>query len=230
MKKILVAILLLSIAQTLSAQREGNIGFAIIDDKDGFTNIRLKPNSKSKVIGKIKDGELFYCLSDDTKNEWIPIDFNDTLSGYIHKSRVKFLKELPFLKYREIFNYYTIFKNDSIKITITAEDFEPNRHQITKKNGFVTLIDGKKPWGIDGGLPYTGIKEIKIQINDYVFDLPKDELIDLFHPSFEELHVYVSKDSLIFITMSNSDGAGAYELGFVIKDRSLLKRYIYHGF
>jgi len=47
---------------------------AVIDDKDGFTNVRENPDGKSKVIYKIQDFELFLYETESTdNNDWIKV-------------------------------------------------------------------------------------------------------------------------------------------------------------
>lgn len=72
---------------SLSAQEIG-----IINDPDGYTNIRNGKGTKYEIIGKIQEGERFqYFKSNQT--EWWKINtmpyFGDPIIGYIHKSRIQ---------------------------------------------------------------------------------------------------------------------------------------------
>lgn len=63
---------------------------AIINDPDGYVNIREKSNVKSKVVRQIKENELFY-FTPLPNTEWYPVylDENEPSIGYIHQSRIK---------------------------------------------------------------------------------------------------------------------------------------------
>lgn len=69
---------------------------AIINDPDGYVNIREKSNVKSKVVRQIKENELFY-FTPLFKTEWYPVylDENEPCIGYIHQSRIKTFEDFP---------------------------------------------------------------------------------------------------------------------------------------
>jgi hypothetical protein len=231
MKKILV-LLILIFTQHLFAQNTEGYGFAIIDDKDGFTNIREEPNMKSKIVGNVKEGELFFCFSNEKHKDWFAVDVknNYNLSGYVHKSRIKFVEELPKLKKRKSIKDTIYIKNDSITLKMVIGDFKSAKHKLTKDNNFISKIDGKRPMGVDGGLPKTELQSIQLTIGGEVIDVPKSELNDLYEPNFEKASVYLAQNGNIYFTMSNSDGAGGYEVAFVFKDKKFQQRYVFYGF
>ncbi|MCK5740720.1 MAG: hypothetical protein KAH48_00770 [Chlorobi bacterium] len=93
MKYIILILISIFAASPLFAQSE----LAIINDKDGFTNLRAKQNGKSKVLRKIKKDELFYC--EETDSDWWEAVYytykTGEIVGYIHKSRVQLFYDLP---------------------------------------------------------------------------------------------------------------------------------------
>ncbi len=74
---------------------------AMINDPDGFTNIRSGRGVNFDVVGQIHKDDLFYC--DSSCNGWWSVYFliSDTvqrmkqLEGYVHSSKVQLLKDLP---------------------------------------------------------------------------------------------------------------------------------------
>jgi Bacterial SH3 domain len=230
MKKIL-AILILIFTQILFAQNTEGYGFAIIDDKDGFTNVREEPNVKSKIVGKIKEGELFYNRFIEHNSDWIEVETEENLSGYVHVSRIKFLNNLKQLKYRkEAKDTLTIYQSN-IKVQIFKSAFILKEHKIERKEyNPVSKIDQKHPWGVDGTLPTQAIQSIQITLGQNVLEMPKNELDDLFEPNFEQTRVFVGKNDTYYLTMSNSDGAGGYRVTFVIRKGKFVKRYIFIPF
>ena len=86
MKKLLLVILFLLSSLTTFAVRY------VVDTKDGYANLREEPNSKSKVIKKLKNGTLVTKFKE--KGEWYYIEFEREDGtpfdyGYIHKSQLK---------------------------------------------------------------------------------------------------------------------------------------------
>ena len=64
-----------------------------IKDNDGYTNVRLKPSTSSKILYKIYDGEQF-VVSNKMCGEWYRIiHYGKQYSGWIHKSRVNVIEK-----------------------------------------------------------------------------------------------------------------------------------------
>ncbi|WP_126243412.1 SH3 domain-containing protein [Chitinophaga rhizosphaerae] len=88
---------------------------AIIEDPDGFTNVRAQPASSAPALYKVTASEVFECEK-MTGDWWKFRSFHPGAqqlpngTGYIHKSRVRILKDLPDssqrLVYRNILHAY----------------------------------------------------------------------------------------------------------------------------
>lgn len=59
---------------------------AIIQDPDGYSNLRESANSSSKIIQKVKSGSEIDILNKD--GDWWKISTEDGTVGYVHKSRI----------------------------------------------------------------------------------------------------------------------------------------------
>lgn len=60
---------------------------AVIQDKDGHTNVRNAPNTSAGVAAVIVDGEVFKVKV--TTGDWWQVKTKDGVDGYIHRSRVR---------------------------------------------------------------------------------------------------------------------------------------------
>ncbi len=62
---------------------------AVIDDPDGFVNVREEPVKGSRVVGKIAEGEVFYYGVTD--NDWWEVAKtpDGEKIGYVHQSRIR---------------------------------------------------------------------------------------------------------------------------------------------
>jgi archaellum component FlaG (FlaF/FlaG flagellin family) len=64
---------------------------AIINDPDGFTNVRAQPDSKAEIVAKIVDGERFF-FDEVPGSNWVKVyrtaDADAECIGYMHSSRV----------------------------------------------------------------------------------------------------------------------------------------------
>jgi len=60
---------------------------AIINDLDGYTNLRRDQNASSEILQKVKSGEPIEVL--DNTSDWFLVKTKEGKEGYIHKSRVR---------------------------------------------------------------------------------------------------------------------------------------------
>ena len=64
---------------------------AIINDADGYTNVRSGKSTSSEILFKIYENDVFEILETNMEQEkWWKIKFNNNI-GYMHKSRIKII-------------------------------------------------------------------------------------------------------------------------------------------
>lgn len=63
----------------------------IIQDTDGYTNLRKQKNSSSEILQKIKTGEHIEVL--DNTGDWFLVKTKEGKKGYVHKSRIRSKKK-----------------------------------------------------------------------------------------------------------------------------------------
>lgn len=219
MKKITSIILILFWSNLIFGQ------FAIIKDDDGFTNVRKLPDSKSEIIYKLIDSEVFFFSEVKYDSEWVAIqipknkfylssDYNDeTLDGYIHKSR---LLESGNLKE---------FNGANFSIKYDIQDFKPETKIIDYSDGIITKINGRQYYGSDGSQPKNEIADIKVSLNDLKIQIAPIFYQDIFEVN-NRFTVYKNKDDFI-VSQWNSDGAGGYLLIWVFGEKSIKQRLIF---
>ncbi len=67
------------------------IAYAVIDDPDGYSNLRADKNSKSKIKKKILKGEKF-AIQAQSEGKWWTVITEEGTTGHIHSSRVKIIE------------------------------------------------------------------------------------------------------------------------------------------
>lgn len=204
----------------------------IIKDKDGYVNVRDQPNTKtSKVLYTFKSEKLVWIdqMRDEVDNWYFVWDLKDEhVAGYIHKSRVKTFNELGMIPVVEKSENQMVLKDATAEIKIRTQDFEENQHQIYRdKQGFVKKIDGGHPWGIDGGVPRNEYSSIEVVLKGNKFEINKEKYLkDLFEPSMYRVEAYYSeKEEILYLSSSNSDGAGSYEVVFAITNENSIEKF-----
>ena len=65
--------------------------YGVINDPDGYTNVREDKSSKSKIVFKVYESEEFKII-DNTDNNWWMIEYNKK-QGYIYKDKIDIFKK-----------------------------------------------------------------------------------------------------------------------------------------
>ena len=61
----------------------------IINDSDGYTNVRYRPSFNSKILSQIQANTLFY-FTPNSHNKWWKIESKDgSINGFMHCSKIK---------------------------------------------------------------------------------------------------------------------------------------------
>tara|TARA_R110000868_G_scaffold399453_2_gene673200 strand:+ start:2385 stop:3041 length:657 start_codon:yes stop_codon:yes gene_type:complete len=196
-----------------SNQNYGQI--AVINDSDGFTNVRKLPNSDSEIIYKLKDSEIFEYQK--TKSDWITVyisknkyqlecDEDYSFTGYIHKSRLCPIENLDIYNGTEFsFNY------ELKKFSLENKIFDYDGKWLTK-------INGRRIYGTDGNIPKTEVSGIKATLNGKAINIPNMLFEDIFECD-NKFTINKNKEDYI-VHQWNSDGAGGYFIAWVLgKDR-----------
>ena len=198
---------------------------AIIQDEDGYTNVREAPNGQAKIIHQIHENKVFwYDDNPDAAQEWIKVYIpknnfsfdcasSELMNGFIHASRLKPLGALTRYDGANLTFEYKIQAFDSTNRIIDREDGE-----------WAIAIDGRPVWGADGGLPKTEVVAIKASINGQPIEIHSVFFSDLYECD-NTFRVYQNGD-VYFVHQWNSDGAGAYELVWVLTEEGLRQRLV----
>jgi len=204
--------------------------YAIINDKDGFVNVRKDANPKSEIIGKLYSKDIFlYDTESETPSKWIKVykqqPKNYLLQGYVYEDKIYPISKFPRLHQKKTGTNTSTLQNDSILVTIQSSKFVSKNHKLSFE-GDQTHIDGKLIWGTDDSTPRIHISFVKITIDGLSIDIPKNAFEDLYEPNYSNFNVYLGKNNTIYIEMDNSDGAGAYTIIWIIKNGKYFDRYI----
>jgi hypothetical protein len=216
-------------AQQQPQFNDDNLVYAVVKDTDGYVNVRQGSSVNAQIVGKIYNYSVFSCGVN--KSNWWKVVLVQTdgqnksywVEGYVHKSRVLILS-----------NWRAPGKKDSLSVIVKQVLFEPQKHQLfySKENPKENIrselikIDGKFFWGTDGEIPKEVISYLGVSIKGTQISIPKNAFDDLYEPHLKNVSVCHGPDNTIYINMSNSDGAGAFTIIWIIKDNKYYGRYI----
>ncbi len=199
---------------------------ATIQDPDGWTNVREAPDQKSEIVHTLHQNNVFWYSQYDLKKkkEWISIHIlkNDFslgniqerfVIGYIHKSRL-----LPLEKLEK-------YTGTDFSFEYTLSDFDSTNKVMENYNqSGIEAINGRTLWGTDGGFPHTQVGDIQVIIDGANIEIHEVFYADLFECD-NEISIYKNGDTY-FVHQWNSDGAGAYEIVWVLDKSGLKQRLV----
>ncbi|MBC9914187.1 SH3 domain-containing protein [Chitinophaga varians] len=222
----------------LLAGMQAQAQFGIVRDKNGYTNVRQGAAISKKITDKVLDGEVVYMW--EREGEWCDINYRrngEIMGGFVHGSRVKMLEDVfDKIKIRQQDETNAVFQQDSVTVMFTTRSFVEKAHQIGRSKtddgySIVEKIDGKQFYGCDGGLPTQEYNTFTIQIGNRAVVVPDKAIRDLYQPNPELTAVYYDrKNDRLYITATNSDGAGSYEVLLQFDHGVYTSRAIFFGF
>ena len=205
--------------------------FGIISDKDGSVNVRNSPSISKNIIDTLENGEIVFCLEEE--NEWLPIDYDfekQNKSGYISKSRIKYIDKLESVKEVNLTESSISFKSDDFEINITKIKFNSTSNNLEYYIGnkskneatYLKLINGKKIWGTDGNIPKMQYGEIVVKFGKDKIQLPIE---NLYEPNIEYTNLHIdAKNKILYLNAINGDGAGGYTVLWIIENGKFKQR------
>lgn len=200
-------LLFLLISDIVFAQEEA---FAVINDKDGYVNVRKGKSAQSKVLKRLNNKTIVFVYNYDkaTDGNWIYTDEE----GYIYNDRVKWIHKFPQIAKGIAKGNTIVFEGKEIQVVLTSGKFDKSKHSFEYFNDSPTgieEIDDELPYGTDGKMPTTEYRSIEVNIHGKRVSLPKDAYSDLYEPTFLTDHnsVYYDKESDILYIVANNNYA-----------------------
>ena len=201
-------VLFLLISDIVFAQEEA---FAVINDKDGYVNVREGKSAQSKVLKKLNNKTIVFVYNYDkaTDGNWIYTDEE----GYIYNDRVKWIHKFPIIAKGIAKGNTIVFEGKEIQVVLTSGKFDKSKHSFKyfkdSSTGIEVIDDPALLYGNDGKMPTTEYRSIVINIHGKQVSLPKDAYSDLYEPTFLTDHnsVYYDKESDILYIVANNNYA-----------------------
>jgi len=137
MRKLVVPFLLF--CQFVVAQAIEGGAFAVINDKDGYVNVRKEKSVHSKVLKKLDNNTLIFVLEYDKAQEgnWIYAD-NE---GYIYNDRVKWIHNFPQIAKGIAKGNTIVFEGKEIQVVLSTEKFDKSKHSFKYHKEYRDVIE-----------------------------------------------------------------------------------------
>jgi hypothetical protein len=215
--------------------------FAVIKDRDGYTNVRSGDSLTAKIVGRLHDGEV--VVTTFTQNGWTKVFYDPEKSygghpfeGFVHEDRLRQIDDLPHVRNSAIKleNGLLTLQNDSVSVQINTASFRPKEHVLRKDNhGNVQTIDGKFAYGSGDDVPARKVTKLTLTIRGEAVPIPAAAWNDLYEPTLETTNIYFdTRTAFLYIEMPANGGnsaSGAYAIVWVFKNGKYVTRY-FNGF
>lgn len=221
MKTLFVTMFLIA-SQFLLAQ------FAIVNDTDGFVNVREEASANSRIVTQLKNNTIIptFDYETDSKSNWTLIEFTPDKSGYVYGIRIQHIHQFKSIQPKKILSSSVEFDFSDYHISIITQKFYSNKHKISKKDSFVYAIDGNEFLGTDGNIPQTEFKTFKITFKGKEILLPKNTFQNLYNAGVSDFKLtYNSKLNQYYLFGTFSDGAAVYDALWVLENGKLVNHF-----
>jgi hypothetical protein len=210
--------------------------FAVIQDKDGFVNVRKTASAGKNITDTLTNGKGVFCL--EQAGNWVNVFYvknGETSDGFIYKDRLRYLSALDSIPLVKQSADVALFQKGALEVTITTGPFDSKKSKLTYQNGensrYLSRIDGKPIWGTDGEMPARTYVSIQIRHGSESFVLPGSYIQNLFQPALHQTNVYAdSRSQTVYITAWNSDGAGGYVVLWAIRQQQVVDYQVLNPF
>ena len=233
-KKALFVLGLLISVLSVSAQLYTTI------DKDGYTNIREKPTSNSKIADKVLRYEIFfsadYFCEDEFDYSNLPPNWTAVKKswgepvGYIYTKNLRLIDSMPIL-YQSEKSWYAdtvACANDTLSVLLILKPFDVDAHKIEYVTGqdyeYIQTIDGQNPKGLyrrfgDSEAEDREIEKFILRINNKEYSLPIDNISCYYNP---RMAVFLGGEGDLYICVSAGDGGESYSITLSIVNGEII--------
>jgi hypothetical protein len=206
-------------------------------DSDGYTNLREKPNSKSKIVDKVYKYEVFCFIGiecDDNlanydDSNWIPVS-TDQKGGYIYRKNILRLDKLHSLKVKQKINNNSVTQgilinaNDTLSVVMHMKPFDKDKHELKITNDYdgehVWYIDGKDFYGTGHRMPVREIKTIEILCKGIKTVLPNEKTKKFYNP--HTMCVRIGQSGELYLNICGGGDENQYSVWVSIVDGNIV--------
>jgi len=234
MKKKNLILPLLLFATITNAQEH----FYIINDPDGYLNIREQPTVNSRIIDRIEQYEIFFDAryfvgNDELRHNnypanWMPVrkKYNAPI-GYVYSPNATPLDESMMLDRNS--NPYSrewdstepiVCGNDTLQVALTLKPFDKNAHEVTYySEDWIRTVDGKIAYALfDSGNAWEAESLTVFQKGNRV-SLPVDNFKNYYNP---RMLVYVGHHEDLYIHIFCGDASENHSICLSVVDGVIL--------
>lgn len=198
--------------------------FGIVNDNDGFANIREDQSTTSKILQKIKSGTVLSIDQEEDKSNWFLVEYEPESNGYIFNDRLKKVEDYLNIDPISLTENSVNFETNELKVIIKTKKFNKNKHVIIKEGEYVYSIDDEEILGTDGLLPQNEFESFKISFQNSLIEIPDNYYKRLYNLEVKNFRLTFNKDlNQYYLFGTFSEGAATYDAIWVIEKGKIVK-------
>ena len=245
MKPILM-LFLLSIQVSVLAQPLSH-GYAVVEDADGYVNLRVDAHAQAKVLAAIPNGTPLSCSMDQSDNPSlcaVALDGRENF-GFIHRSRLVFLdQDRAFTKValQTRTQHSAVYQEGQVKVKVSiapvALDKKGYATKTDQHNVMRTMYQGQIMYGTDNEIidAAYGYADIQVTVDGHTAQVPQSQLTSLIIPTYSVMddsvfdHVsvyYHPQRQHLYVFSTQADGAAMYTAVFEFKNHQFVRKSLW---
>ncbi|MBJ9430993.1 SH3 domain-containing protein [Acinetobacter baumannii] len=208
--------------------------FGLIQDKDGYVNVRENSSLSSKVTSKLNNNEIVSCVMDEETNNFCLVNASNGATGFVYKNRINNFSGYTSIKLSQYSREKVIYSDKNIIVEVYAKKAisDPKLYKTFK--GKYKYFNNKKFFGTDGSLPdnnFIQLDKIIVKEKDNRIEISRTELEQYFFPKdgidegkneLADFKIYYLNNNIFILNTFNNGGAAAYNIVLNIKNGKLV--------
>lgn len=208
--------------------------FGLIQDKDGYVNVRENSSLSSKVTSKLNNNEIVSCVMDEETNNFCLVNASNGAIGFVYKNRINNFSGYTSIKLSQYSREKVIYSDKNIIVEVYAKKAisDPKLYKTFK--GKYKYFNNKKFFGTDGSLPdnnFLQLDKIIVKEKDNRIEISRTELEQYFFPKdgidegkneLADFKIYYLNNNIFILNTFNNGGAAAYNIVLNIKNGKLV--------
>ena len=208
--------------------------FGLIQDKDGYVNVRENSSLSSKVTSKLNNNEIVSCVMDEETNNFCLVNASNGATGFVYKNRINNFSGYTSIKLSQYSREKVVYSDKNIIVEVYAKKaiLDPKLYKTFK--GEYKYFNNKKFFGTDGTLPnndFLQLDKIIIKSKDKKIEIGKNDIEQYFFPKngidgdkneLADFKIYYLNNNIFILNAFNNSGAAAYNIVLNIKNGKLV--------
>ncbi|MDC4632582.1 SH3 domain-containing protein [Acinetobacter baumannii] len=208
--------------------------FGLIQDKDGYVNVRENSSLSSKVTSKLNNNEIVSCVMDEETNNFCLVNASNGVTGFVYKNRINNFGGYTSIKLSQYSREKAVYSDKNIIVEVYAKKaiLDPKLYKTFK--GEYKYFNNKNFFGTDGSLPdnnFLQLDKIIVKEKDNRIEISRTELEQYFFPKdgvdggkneLADFKIYYLNNNIFILNTFNESGAAAYNIVLNVKNGKLV--------